>query len=540
MHTMKKNEQAGNYPLSRQIRDYEDEVSTLRQLLKTLHFAVNIEDVLRAAVNIMMQIISYESCVPMLWNKKSHIFLPHEKWHVDPTLAQLVHQQLEDGLFDWVIRENRPVFLPHADEVEGPSSIIVPFVRGKLWVGALSILTYEECTQRHRELLSILGDEVAETISNLQLVSETVRVKNNLKNIISNMADGVMTIDPAGSIGMISEGTEKILGIGQAGVQGKLYTETFMPPFSLVIGRLHKRLMRTKVNAHIETDYQRHANTVPLRIYASVLYDEMRNAVGVVYVIMDISKTRELNELRRLDELKTSFLNNVSHELKTPLTSMKWAVDLLEEKIKKASSDKDTLKLLTIINSENERLIQLVTDLLDYSRIEAGKIVLELETVDLPSMVEDSIDKMALIATKQQVEIKIRLDGVVPAVMLDLEKIRQVINNLLSNAIKFSEQGGLITVIISPLAAEADESAASVMLQVEDQGIGIPDHELSNIFDKFHRVADQRVHNIQGTGLGLSICKSIIALHEGRIWAEKNIQGGTTLTVLLPICQKEE
>jgi signal transduction histidine kinase len=213
---------------------------------------------------------------------------------------------------------------------------------------------------------------------------------------------------------------------------------------------------------------------------------------------------------------------------------MKWAIDLLRDGLQPLGAGENILKLLTIINDDNERLIELVTDLLDYSRIESGKVKLECVRLDMVALLYECQSRLRLMAERGRVGIALHLDDAIPQVWADSEKLRQVFTNLLHNAVKFSPPDTAVTVRVVVAPRQFGEKHG-VVCKFSDQGIGVPPEELDRIFDKFHRVKDPKTKNVPGAGLGLSISKSIIELHGGRITVERNAGPGTTFTVVLPL-----
>ena len=230
--------------------------------------------------------------------------------------------------------------------------------------------------------------------------------------------------------------------------------------------------------------------------------------------------------LREVDQLKSDFLGNVSHELRTPLAAIKGYVDNLLDGVAGPLTDKPR-RYLGRVRDNADRLGRMVSDLLDLTRIEAGRIELVPLTLPVADLVGDAVDGLRHVAGERQVRIAADLPSSV-AVRADPDKVHQVLTNLLANAIKWSPPGGQVTVTAGP---DAD---GLVRLAVEDAGPGVPPTERERVFDKFYQVARVEGERLPGTGLGLTIARHLVELHSGRIWVEDAPGGGAAFVVLLP------
>jgi two-component system sensor histidine kinase KdpD len=240
-------------------------------------------------------------------------------------------------------------------------------------------------------------------------------------------------------------------------------------------------------------------------------------------VVYRINISRKLNEAKVLEEsqkLYNALFNSISHDLRTPLTSIIGSSGIIENE-GVILSEEDKAELVKNINRSSLRMLKIVNNLLDMARIESEKINLKYEWCDIEDIVGVAVKQVENIK-ERQLEIKIGKD--VPLVWVDFSLMELVFVNLLDNAVKYSKPDSKITVDVSNQSGE-------LFIKVSDEGTGIPEEELSRIFEKFYRrnIAD----NIQGTGLGLSISKSIIELHNGKIWADRNSKNGLIIKILL-------
>ncbi|MBV9120778.1 MAG: HAMP domain-containing histidine kinase, partial [Chloroflexi bacterium] len=235
-------------------------------------------------------------------------------------------------------------------------------------------------------------------------------------------------------------------------------------------------------------------------------------------------------QLVQMGEMKSNFLANVSHELRTPLTSIRAFSDLLLDDVG-VEADLKT-EFVTIINGESERLTRMVEDVLDITKIESGSMDWALSTVDLNSLLAETLKIYGPQAESRGLKFQHRIQQDLPAVDGDRDRLRQVINNLLSNALKFTEEGWV--------ELHAWSQAGQVHLAVADSGVGILPADRDRIFEKFQQVNTQAARSSAGTGLGLSICREIVEYHGGRIWVESAVGGGSIFYVDLPVTTRRE
>ncbi|HUK94622.1 MAG TPA: HAMP domain-containing sensor histidine kinase [Gaiellaceae bacterium] len=239
----------------------------------------------------------------------------------------------------------------------------------------------------------------------------------------------------------------------------------------------------------------------------------------------------EQNErLRELDRLKDEFVSLVSHELRTPLTSIRGYVELMLDDRYGLSADQR--RFLEIVDRNSARLLELVADLLFLAQIDAGKLVIEVDTVDLNQIVEECVETSSPAADVRGIRLGAHLDPV-PEIQGDRARLAQVLDNLVSNAVKFTPRGGRVDVRL-----RTDRDA--VVLEVKDTGLGIPADEQAQLFDRFFRSSTATQNAIPGTGLGLTITKAIVERHGGLIAVDSAENVGTTVRVRLPLRSEQK
>lgn len=269
--------------------------------------------------------------------------------------------------------------------------------------------------------------------------------------------------------------------------------------------------------------------------YSFRLYVERTKAQMVHLEEIIAERTAELRaaneELKRLDQQKTSFFSIINHEMRTPLTSILGYADLL---LLGSELSEKQRNIVGIIQESGQRLLGLVNNLLDISRIEAGCMTVSPEPVALRSIVEDALGMIRPLADQKHIVLHVDIPSDLPLVHADPRKTSQVLINLLSNAVKYTSPAGLITV-----RSYLSEDRATVCTDVADTGIGIPPEELPHIFDRFSRVESKRLSGTIGTGLGLAISKGLVEAHGGQIWAESEEGKGSCFHFTLPVYKEK-
>ncbi|MFK2824635.1 ATP-binding protein [Bacillus sp. B190/17] len=338
--------------------------------------------------------------------------------------------------------------------------------------------------------------------------------QNRLSTLIENIESGLLLIDARGFIIMVNKSFKEFFHLDDQQLIKRRYHEAVQ--HSEVIGIIEEVFM-TEQNV-------RRQMLLPLRIErrhfevsgAPIIgtNDEWK---GILIVFHDITN------LKKLEQIRKDFVANVSHELKTPITSIKGFTETL---LDGALEDKEALTMfLNIILKESERMQTLVMDLLELSKIEQKGTVLNVTRLAVDEIIEDIVPTLQNRLDNKNIHFTLQLknelwvDG-------DIERLKQVFFNLMTNAILYTQEGGHIEV-------HAFEQNDRVVVEVADNGIGIASSELSRIFERFYRVDKARSRNSGGTGLGLAIVKHIIEAHEGDIFVKSKVNEGTTFTVCL-------
>jgi PAS domain S-box-containing protein len=264
-------------------------------------------------------------------------------------------------------------------------------------------------------------------------------------------------------------------------------------------------------------------NTRVYDVEVELVASDMDEHEGAVVVLKDVTHFREL------DEVKSKFVSMVSHEFRSPLTSIALAAGLLIEE-QPFEEGSDNSQLLSAIKEDSDRLSSLVTELLDFTKMESGKISLTLSPVNLRITAEAATRGMQPQIESRGLSVTIDVDDDIPEVLADANKITWVLSNLVSNALRYTDPGGKISV-------SAKREGRLVIVSCEDSGAGIPADQLTRIFEPFVQLPGTVKRPAGGAGLGLAICKEIVEAHGGRIWAESTLGKGSIFRFSIPVAK---
>lgn len=356
----------------------------------------------------------------------------------------------------------------------------------------------------------IKGDERAELKDKLNEVSSR---KNQIETILLHMTDGIIAFNMKGEIILINPAAKKFLSISP---EDNTFDDIF-GKFKLDINTEKVIYLDswTSTEQRIQVDDQ----------YVKVLFAPFKNEEerpdGVIAVIQDIT------EHVKLDNMQKELVADVSHELKTPITSIMGYADTLLE----GGYDEETqTKFLNVIASESRRMARLVTDLLTLSRYDSNKKKTRKETFDLGELVKMCQEKLAIEIKKKGHKVNSFVTADVPPVYADKDDIERVVLNILTNSIKYTPNNGEIKIYVGFVYNDA-------YIKIFDNGIGIPEDDLSRIFERFYRVDKARTREMGGTGLGLSIAKEILDKNGGSIDIKSKVGEGTEVVIRIPTKQ---
>ncbi len=436
----------------------------------------------------------------------------------------------ERDVLEWALREGRATTVPLPEE---RLLMIVPIVTRDVIYGFLTVDASqlgEGLSQQQIEQLSLLAAQGAASIANVRLrarlqdqVRDLATTKSHLSNILDSITNGIVTLDLENCVTQINRNASAMLDLELADAVGKSYAEAL--PKALV--PLMEEILKETVEFGFAMERQYTMRTssgsdLPLAIGTAILRDDAMAVVGSIVVFRDMTASKELDRLRRIDTMKSEFVANVSHELRTPLTSIKAyteaLLDMAEQDIQK--------NFLNVIDQESDRLLSLIEDLLKISRIERGKLKLKLEMCKPKVLLDACLRVSKVSSTKHNVLTELPDD--LPEMLVDADKIKEVLINLISNAIKYSPKGGEVRVKMTIVEG-------NLQIDISDQGIGISEDNLPKLFNAFYRVDSTLTYQVSGTGLGLAIVKNICEAHGGHVGVKSTPNVGSVFTVVLPV-----
>ena len=354
------------------------------------------------------------------------------------------------------------------------------------------------------DVLGVMTTELKEKLS------EVSTQKNQIETILLHMTDGIIAFNMEGEIILINPAAKKFLSIRPEDITFDDIFAKFKLGINMEKIIYLENWTSTEQRIQVEDKY--------MNVFFAPFKNESDRPNGVIAVIQDIT------EHVKLDNMQKEFVADVSHELKTPITSiMGYADTLLEGEYDKETQD----KFLNVIASEARRMARLVTDLLTLSRYDNNKNKVRKVSFDLGELVKKCQDKLAIEIKKKNHTVNSFVTADVPPVYADKDDIERVILNILTNSIKYTPEGGEIKIYVGFVYNDA-------YIKIFDNGIGIPEEDLSRIFERFYRVDKARTREMGGTGLGLSIAKEILDKNGGSIDIKSTVGEGTEVVIRIP------
>ena len=403
--------------------------------------------------------------------------------------------------------------------------------------------------------VGVLAEKFNEMRGNLKTAVDQLRQEEKkLTAIVENLGEGLIVVEPGGRVLYVNPVAERLLNLGRtAGYQNFIAVDTEAGTISWTkqsvgaesevtdirtvnlkvlsssrraVEQHHAMIAELSVNGH-----QSNTEMRVLRIIASQFSDESNKVAGTVYVFDDITHEHEV------EQMKSEFVSLVSHELRTPLTSIIGFISLILDG-KTGKINQKQYESLSRAHRQSERLAALINDLLDISRIEAGRIEMKRERVRIDRVAKRRIEELRPQADEKAIALLLDANPNLPLLIADADRVGQVFINLIGNAIKFTPNGGKVTVRISK-SAHNGSASDGFHVEIIDTGPGIPPDEREKVFDKFQQLASTRTHQQGGTGLGLSIASGIVEAHGGKLWVDAgDNEQGCNFQFFIPLGQE--
>lgn len=374
-----------------------------------------------------------------------------------------------------------------------------------------------------RGVATIVADLIATALVKQQADATLTASEERLRTLVESMNDIIFTIDQTGRLtGFYGRQLEEY-GLSADATDFRVPVDVFDDETAALYDAAIDQAIRGENAVFDWVLSSLDGRQIHLQTALSPVYDDQGAITGAVGVGRDIS------ELKRLERVKSEFVANVSHELRTPLASILGYAEILLRGRPGPLTDVQQEFLQTILEG-SRRLKLLVDDLLDVSRIEVGKFRMNFDDVDLEDVIQRAEETIRPLAAKADVAVKVQIPPHLPMIEGDAQRIGQVLDNLLTNAVKFSHTGGCVCVSV-------EEEDVALCVTVRDEGIGIPQEDVSHLFSRFYRASNAEPNRRSGTGLGLYIARAIVEGHGGHIQAESSPGQGTTLRFWLPKLQ---
>jgi signal transduction histidine kinase len=418
-------------------------------------------------------------------------------------------------------------------QVNGLTHFAAPIVYEGRLLGAIAL---EGSQLQSQALLFVqrLAELAGPAVLRAQFYQQLADAGSHLQQVFDELPTGLALTDASGTLLRANPAWWRLWGLDPALLETiKLIPWDMLPhllprlPDPLAFSDLFTRPITTPNEAFVvmQGPWQE------LRLLLMPVRDTLGLQSGFLLAVNDVTREREV------DRLKSEFVSVVSHELRTPLTSILGYTELL---LAREFAPVERREFIQTVHKEADHLANLVEDLLNVSRLDAGKIKLERWVMALPKLVRELVAQMNAELDVERHRLLLDVPESLPPIYADRDRVRQILSNLLSNAIKYSPEGGEVVLHASvlhrpPASAPQLPPEPALLISVRDQGIGIPPHELSRIFERFYRVDNSNTRRIGGTGLGLAITRALVELHGGRIWVESTPGEGSTFYVTLPL-----
>lgn len=411
--------------------------------------------------------------------------------------------------------------------------VVMPLRIGNSLFGALVAASNHSEDTVNKDELGIFATTVVLALENATFYTKAKETSEAYNAILTQMGSGVLVTDQNNKVTLLNQAGEEMLGKKSQTVIDKNAFEV-LTPFDE-----KGELIKTANNPIAKADKEKgltfdqnvfisrsSGDRLPVDLSAKTIQDETGKKIGLVIVFRDITKDLEIEKTRN------EFISIASHELRTPMTAIKGFVSMVMDGDAGKVPPK-VMEFLKMAQEGNERLIRLVEDLLNVSRIEGGRIQLDKKEVDLVETTKLVVSDLMYHAGASGILVNYEIEKNLPKVNADNDKLREILINLVGNAIKYTQKGGKVSI-------SHEVSGWSVTTSISDTGIGIPKEEIPNLFKKFYRVPNEMTMKREGTGLGLFITKQLIELMGGTVKVSSELGKGTTFQFDLPMVESQK
>ena len=403
---------------------------------------------------------------------------------------------------------------------EDTNKVLERRVIGVLWV--FNQRLGNVFVQEDVNLLSRYAHNLASVVASAKMYREIIEEKEELEHVIESVYAGIVMVHQNGRVMQMNSSARAMFGVDQnERLTGDYVTLIKNDAVQQIIAKSLEEADELQEEITLMPPGEEDNERI-YQVQTALVRGEDQSVMGIVVIFNDIT------EIRSIERMKTAFVSTVSHELRTPLTSIKGFICTLLQDVDGFYDAETVHEFYVIIDQECDRLTRLISDLLNVSRIEAGRALdLNPGPVNLPDVVSKVVAAQKSYTNKH--EFSVQLEDDLPTIVADNDKVDQILTNLTNNAVKYSPKGGTITV-------SGKQSNGVIQMAVTDQGMGIPKEHIEKLFDRFHRIDNRDTRKVGGTGIGLYLVKHLVEAHGGRIWVESEEGKGSSFIFELPKC----
>jgi signal transduction histidine kinase/DNA-binding response OmpR family regulator len=497
------------------LRRKVDAMETLSRLARTITSSLDLDSVLLSVVDAAVELTGTEEGSLLLLDEETGELYMRAARNFQQDFVRSFRLPIKDSLAGTVLRTGKPVVLDEKTPQKIKTAYLVHTLayvplqsRGHVFgvLGVDNRSTYTPIQETDVKMLAALAEYAIVAIENANLYSHISQEHNKLESILAQIEDGVIVIDHDQRVVLVNQVAQSIFNLTGKSAVGMAFNDVFTQAELIEL-----------MSSGIGTGYSRgEINAEDGRVFSAYMTDIP--SLGLAIAMHDIT------HLKKLDQIKSDFVNTVSHDLRSPLTAILGFSELIERAGPINNTQRDFIHR---VQASVQNITSLVDDLLNLGRIEAG-FDTRKENVALDQIIRYAVDNFRKRVADRGQNLVLDIPPIVSPVFANPIQMRQLVENLLDNAIKFTPAGGLITI-------RAGVAQNQVVVQFMDTGVGIPASDLPYIFDKFYRSSSSG--DVPGTGLGLSIVRSIVENHNGRIWVDSTNGVGSTFTVVLPLAE---
>jgi PAS domain S-box-containing protein len=510
-------------------RDY------LLEITRAITQELNLDKLLSRILNISIEMLAGQAGLIALrkeqggWNvAASHGIPPAFLRHLNPLLATVPEHE-KPARYELPEINRLLQNLTRAASWGLMSGVVLPLIARKEVVGVILIFRNYKggFSANDTALLQSFADQAAIAVHNAQLYTQVSHEKRRMDALLDSAADGILILGPDHRIERSNPAFARMIGAGREDIRGKSHKEVVRwnqrkDGVTLEEAEAGGWPLTPNATLYVEGDLVRPDGlSIPVGITYAPLVSADGNLINVIATVRDITRFREA------EELKSTFISVISHELKTPVALIKGYVSTLRRK--DATWDRDVVQdSLEVIEEEADRLTELIENLLDASRLQAGALAINSTDLSLDMLAKRVAERFSTQSSQHTIVVDFPDDF--PVILGDEDRLEQVLSNLISNSLKYSPEGGEIRI-------SGQVRSKQVIVCVSDQGPGIAPGDIPHVFDRFYRAADAS-RKTKGAGLGLYLARAVVEAHGGRIWVDPKPGEGARICFSLPRDEK--